>query len=175
MMRNVLGVFGILILLSACAGNEVRTEDVAQLQRDAAHAYQLKKWKEAETAYVRLASLLPGEPMLWFRLGNVYAHTHQPEKSIAAYREALIRDPKMIKAWHNMGVMSLRSTTHLFIEMVQHLEPDDPLYEKSVATAEALIKIMKQRQESVEALRQMPAPVPAKPATAPVQGDDAEE
>ena len=167
------------LFLTACASNEVKPVQIPELQREAARAYQLKNWKEAEERYAELVNLLPGEAMLWFRLGNVYAHTHKPDEAIAAYKEALVRDPKLSKAWHNMSVMSLRQTTHLFIEMVKYLEPDDPLYKKAVSTAEALIVVMKQRQENIGVLESLPQPLivkphPAEPATPTTHDDPAQ-
>ncbi len=174
MYRSLL-LIPLAMLLAACAAGGPEVPDTLQLQRDAARAYQAQQWKQAEEGYARLVVLMPGEPMLWFRLGNVYAHTHQPDKAIAAYREAVIRDPGMKKAWHNMSVMSLRKTTHLFIEMIKHLEPDDPLYAKSVATAEALIRVMKQRQESTEVLQSMAPTVPEPRPEAPPHVEEAPE
>ena len=81
----------------------------------------------AEKAYQRLTVQIPGDVEPWFRLGNVYARTNQLDAAVATYREALIREPKNSKIWHNLGVIQLKQAANTFLEMQQYTEENDPL------------------------------------------------
>ncbi len=137
---SILGAL-LLMIISGCATTKPQLDMTTSL-RDAEQAYQNKDWPLAEKKYTRLISDLPGDAELWFRLGNIYAHSHQASKAIAAYKEAVIRKPRMAKAWHNMGIMSLRATTHLYIEMLQYIPADDPLFQQAKNTGDQLLDLM---------------------------------
>ncbi len=136
-----------IVMLSGCAAPPEQP-DVFLIQKQAAKAYQTKNWKLAEEKYSYLLSLSPNVVEVWFRLGNIYAHTQKPEKAIMAYREAVVRQPTYDKAWHNFGLMSLRKTTALYLEMLKNMEESSPLYQQAKQTADALIKILEQRRKN---------------------------
>lgn len=129
-------IFLILLTLSLCGCNLLDIQpdkplpeisDFTQLEQQASEAYDNEDWATAETAYKSLTLQLPGDPMPWFRLGNVYARSNNLDAAVAAYREALIRDYKSSKTWHNMGVIQLRQAANTFLEMQQYTEENDPL------------------------------------------------
>jgi cytochrome c-type biogenesis protein CcmH/NrfG len=129
-------IFSILITLTLCGCNLLDIQpdqplpdisDITQLEQQAEEAYAIEDWGTAETAYKSLTLQLPGNPTPWFRLGNVYARTNNLNAAVAAYREALVRDHKSSKAWHNMGVVQLRQAANTFLEMQQYTEENDPL------------------------------------------------
>lgn len=101
--------------------------EIAQLQQEAKKAYRNGDWATAEKAYQRLTVQIPGDVEPWFRLGNVYARTNQLDAAVATYREALIREPKNSKVWHNLGVVQLKQAANTFLEMQQYTEENDPL------------------------------------------------
>lgn len=149
-----------VLLLAGCAGTQTsKPIDVYALQKVAVLAYQNKDWQRAHDAYQRLIELNPADAGLWFKLGNIYARMNLPDRSIAAYKEALVRDPKMSKAWHNIGVVSLRKSARLFIEMLQHMDPDDPLYTEAKATGDALLKVLEERKLNATSVRNYPSPL----------------
>jgi len=100
---------------------------INQLEQQAEEAYANKDWVAAEKAYKSLTLQLPGDANPWFRLGNVYARANNLDAAVAAYREALVRDHKSSKAWHNMGVIQLRQAANTFLEMQQYTEENVPL------------------------------------------------
>ncbi len=140
-------LFGTVVLtLTACATPPAQP-DIFKIEKQAAKAYQEKNWALAEEKYSYLISQSPNVAEIWFRLGNIYAHTKKPEKAITAYREAVIRQPEYSKAWHNLGIISLRQTTALYLEMLKNIKDSSPLYAHAKKTADALIKILEQRRE----------------------------
>ncbi|MFB3116959.1 MAG: tetratricopeptide repeat protein [Gammaproteobacteria bacterium] len=101
--------------------------EIVQLEQEAKKAYRSEDWATAEKAYQRLTVQIPGDVEPWFRLGNVYARTNQLDAAVATYREALIREPKNSKIWHNLGVIQLKQAANTFLEMQQYTEENDPL------------------------------------------------
>jgi len=145
MKQNILVLFFTSIFVVGCATTKPQV-NIEMIMDEAQTAYEKKNWKVAEEKFAHLVSLLPGEAEFWFKLGNIYARTNQPNKAITAYKEVVIRKPKLAKAWHNLSVMSLRQTTHLFIEMLQYLNPNDPLFKRAKQTADDLLAILKSRK-----------------------------
>jgi len=101
--------------------------ELVELEKQARTAYANEDWTTAEKAYRNLTLQLPGEVEPWFRLGNVYARTNQLDAAVVTYREALIREPKNSKIWHNLGVVQLKLAANTFLEMQQYTEENDPL------------------------------------------------
>ena len=101
--------------------------EITQLEQEAKKAYLNEDWATAEKAYQQLTIQIPGEVEPWFRLGNVYARTNQLNAAVVTYREALIREPKNSKIWHNLGVIQLKQAANTFLEMQLYTEENDPL------------------------------------------------
>ncbi len=120
------------LLLSACDIQFVKkdeaTQDLFEVERLAIEAYENNDWAESEKHYIVLARKIPERSIHWFRLGNIYASTQRPDAAVSAYREALIRDPKMAKAWYNMGVLQLKQAANSFDQLHIYVNQDDPLY-----------------------------------------------
>jgi Flp pilus assembly protein TadD len=120
--------------LAACQNSPSRTapgsgatppaRDIKTTQERALAAYAAGEW--AEPHFVALARAMPQDAELWFRLGNVYARNDKPELAVAAYREALVRQPDLGKAWFNMGVIQLLQAAASFHQMEVHVAPGDP-------------------------------------------------
>ena len=104
---------------------------VLDVRQRADQAYQQEDWSTAEREYRYLVENVPNDAEPWFRLGNIYARTGRLDAAVVAYREALVRDSKSSKAWHNLGIVQLRQASGTFVEMQQYTAPDDPLRERA--------------------------------------------
>ncbi|NNJ92076.1 MAG: hypothetical protein HKP55_10395, partial [Gammaproteobacteria bacterium] len=58
------------------------------------------------------------------------------------YRQAVIQNPKLSIAWHNMGVLQLRDVNKTFESMKLHTPPDHPLFPRAASLAEATRMIL---------------------------------
>lgn len=129
---------GLLALaLGACSQSPAKpdkpaAQDLAEIYRLAAAAYEAQDWAASERHYLNLTRGAPEEVEPWFKLGNVYARTQRYDRAIACYREALVRDSRNLKAWHNIAVTQLREAGASFLELEMLTAEDDPLHEKSV-------------------------------------------
>jgi cytochrome c-type biogenesis protein CcmH/NrfG len=137
MAERIIALVCVLVALLGCEQTPTKSDadqpvDLSEVSALAAQAYKAKNWSESEQHYATLTRNVPGEPEPWFKLGNIYARTLRPELAVKSYREALIRDPQHVKAWHNMGIVQLRQAASSFEKLELLLEPDDALYEKSV-------------------------------------------
>ena len=138
----------ITLLLSGCniinlqptASNDL--SEYVEIQKRADEAYKNEDWKSAEKDYSYLAKNIPANVEPWFRLGNIYARTNQLDAAVAAYREALIRDQKNSKIWHNLGIVQLRQATNTFIEMQGYIEQSDPLNQRAKYVVNSVSEIM---------------------------------
>lgn len=134
-------------LLAGCAGagGGPAEPDAAQIAaaRDAGErAYAAHEWATAEPHYRTLVAAIPQDAELWFRLGNIYARVDKPDAAVAAYREALVRDGDLAKAWFNMGVVQLRQAANSFLKLGAHVDPDDPVTQQGTEAYEAIMAIL---------------------------------
>ncbi len=141
-------LFFSLITMSGCSTVEEKPAlDILQIEKQAEIAYHKKKWKVAEKKYGVLIAEVPGEARYWFRLGNIFVHTNRPEKAIQAYQEAVVRKPAYVKAWQNLGIVSLKKTAHLYIEMLQYIPAETEEFYKAKKTADVLLRLIKKNLE----------------------------
>lgn len=70
-------------------------------------AYAKGAWAQAESRYRAVIRRVPQDPYAWFKLGNLFTRTGRPDEAIYAYREALVRNGKYGKAYHNLGIAYL--------------------------------------------------------------------
>jgi len=139
-----------LVLLSGCQPANVKPDGTAsngggnaiELRDKAYQAYNEGKWAEAEQALVALTRQIPQEPDPWFRLGNVYARQDEPRRAVAAYQEALVRQPENGKAWHNMGIVQLRQAMHSFTQLQSATDPGDDLHERASLLIDAVSRVL---------------------------------
>jgi cytochrome c-type biogenesis protein CcmH/NrfG len=136
-MNLKLSVYCIVFFsLSACNIQNLQQsntdlEHIVKVEQQANSAYQNEDWQTAENAYLELAQKTPSQADPWFRLGNIYARTERLDAAVTAYREALLRDQKNSKVWHNLGVVQLRQATNTFIEMMEYTDTSDPLNQRA--------------------------------------------
>lgn len=138
-----------LLILSGCNLQNLQpSPDLSSLiesQNKAHEAYQNEDWQTAEKEYLFLTRNYPREIEPWFRLGNIYARTNRLDAAVAAYREALVRDQKNSKIWHNLGIVHLRQATHTFIEMQEYTDANDPLNVRARLAVDAVDELMANR------------------------------
>jgi Tfp pilus assembly protein PilF len=115
---------------------------IMEIEKRAYEAYQKEDWVTAEREYKYLVKEVPNQPDPWFKLGNIYARTGQLDFAISTYREALVRDPKNSKIWHNLGVVQLRQATNTFAEMLQYTKEDDPLNARAKHVVNSVTELM---------------------------------
>ena len=126
----------VVLTLTACGQTATKPDapaiNLGETYRLAAAAYEEQDWAASEKHYLRLTQHAPEESEPWFKLGNVYARNARLDGAVRCYREALIRDSRDAKAWHNMAVTQLRNSGESFRELEMLVDEDDPLHEKSV-------------------------------------------
>jgi tetratricopeptide (TPR) repeat protein len=129
------------LLLGACAGMPSQSDPLPgllKLRAEARQAYVDGDLATAQRDYRRLVAAVPQEALYRFRLGNVEARRGHPEAAIKAYRAALLRDPGMARAWHNLSVVRLRQAQAALIQSVRLAGDNKALAIDSTALAQAL-------------------------------------
>jgi tetratricopeptide (TPR) repeat protein len=147
-MRRLPGL--LLLLLAGCTNNGLHKGasgdgevDLIHVRQEAEASYAAKNYPEAEKHYTVLVQKVPVEADNWFRLGNIYARTNRPDNAIAAYREALVRDPQNRKAWFNMAILQFNSATNSLKELQKLAEPGDPLTQRGAEILRQLDALVK--------------------------------
>lgn len=141
------GVLLLALLAAGCASTGRSEavpgpEQVATARAAGERAYAAGDWADAEPHYRTLVQAVPQDAALWFRLGNVYARLDRPDAAVAAYREALVRDGDLAKAWFNMGVVQLRQAANSFLKLGAHVHPSDPVARQGSEAYEAIMAIL---------------------------------
>ncbi len=165
------------LLLAACQNAPQRNAsdpvvddtavDIKVIRERAQQSYTAGDWAAAETHYVALVREIPQEADHWFKLGNIYARTDRPDLAVASYREALVREPELAKAWFNMGIVQLRQAANSFHKMEVHVTGDDPTRRQAADAYAAILEILDDDGKGQVAGPAV-APVPAVPkASAP--------
>ena len=98
-------------MLSACAQTNNKEDDVQpqnmfEVEALANQTYENNQWHESEKHYTVLVEKIPENAIHWFRLGNIYARTQRPDAAVVAYRESLIRDPRVCKGMVQPGCIT---------------------------------------------------------------------
>lgn len=144
-LKHLLAILFLLILTGCDIQNLQPGADLSsmvEVQKRANEAYQQEDWKTAEKEYLFLSKNLPNEIEPWFRLGNIYARTGKLDAAVSAYREALVRDTKNSKIWHNLGIVQLRQATNTFVEMLDYTDTSDPLNQRARQVVNAMGELM---------------------------------
>lgn len=146
-MKILLTTF-LLLITSGCNQLNIQPaadknlDNIVELQQQAEKAYQAQDWATAERAYRQLSEKVPSQVEPWFRLGNIYARTERLDAAVAAYRNALLRNSKNGKIWHNLGIVHLRQATTTFIDMLENTDANDPLNDRARYVVTAVGQIL---------------------------------
>lgn len=130
-----------LLLLTGCAGFPGQHGDLLELQRDAATAYAAGDYSRSTRDYRVLVDELPQDADMRYRLGNSLAKQGNVEAAIQAYREALVRDAKHAKAWHNLVYLQLQGVGRTVAEMYLHIDRNDPRVAPVAHKAELMMQV----------------------------------
>lgn len=144
----------LVVLLAGCSFNATKEQNrstsldqLSSLRQKAEILYANKQYSKALGAYLELEKTIDNDAEIQFRLGNVYSKLHQPDQAIESYRKALLLNPRMSKAWHNMGVIQLRQSANTWVQMVSEISPDDPLLPKAVHFSREILEVLDSEPE----------------------------
>jgi Flp pilus assembly protein TadD len=176
-----LGSLATLLALAGCASSapilkgkpEQQLGTVLELQKKANIAYQDGNIAEAVQDYTQLTQMIPDEPNYWFLLGNALVKEQEPDQAVVAYNQAIIRNPRHTRAWHNLGVIRLRQAQAAFVSSAETANAGDPIKQNSRRVAEALARVNDVPKSASPATDQViedaPVPVPTPAQTQPLQ------
>ncbi|WJN61017.1 tetratricopeptide repeat protein [Pseudomonas sp. SO81] len=136
-MRGLI-ICGVLLALTGCAG--MPSGDLLEVQRQANAAYNEGDFARSTRGYRALVEELPQDAEVRYRLGNSLAKQGDVEGAMQAYREAVVRDSKHAKAWHNLIYLQLQGVGHTVAEMYLHINRDDPRVAPVAQKAEAVMQ-----------------------------------
>jgi Tfp pilus assembly protein PilF len=122
--------------------------EIAALREKGMQAYGAGDLAAAEQSLARIVERHPRNAQVWFHLGNIYAETGRPREAVTAYYNALIVDPGLAKARHNLGLVRLRQAVYDFMALTDSVPPDDPLHARGKRMSEAILDLIDQLPES---------------------------
>ena len=139
-------IIALVIMLCGCAGK--KKPDLISLNQQAAAAYEQGDYEKSVIIYKELIEQSSDNADLYFRLGNAYAQQSQVREAVLSYQEAVVRNPRLFKAWYNMGTLQLSEAGNSFTQLLQLMPPSDPLYDRVLLVTEQLV--FGGEEESVE-------------------------
>lgn len=116
--------------------------NLEERQRQAYRLYQDKEYAAAAQEFEVLVEHIPQDAELWFRLGNAYTRSMQPKRAISAYENALLRDPRLARAWYNKGIVHVQQGLKTFVDMPEYVDSDDPVAHRGIQKRDQLLKIL---------------------------------
>lgn len=124
---------GLLAGCAAAPGSAVlpQRSELFQLSNDAQLAYEAGDDARAEQLYMALSRQTPGDPEIWFRLGNLYARAHRPDAAADAYQRVLSINGTEPRAWYNLGIIRMRQGWASLIQAHGYSQAGTPLYLES--------------------------------------------
>ncbi|MFW6387320.1 MAG: tetratricopeptide repeat protein [Thermodesulfobacteriota bacterium] len=126
-----------LITLGGCAPSNLE-----ERQRKAYRLYQDKEYAAAAQEFRGLVEHIPRDAELWFRLGNSYTRSQQPQRAIQAYENALLRDPRLARAWYNKGIVHLQQGLKTFVDMHEYADSSDSATKRGLHMRDRLLEIL---------------------------------
>ncbi|MBB1521162.1 tetratricopeptide repeat protein [Aquipseudomonas guryensis] len=148
-MRSLM-ICCLLAALAGCAGFPGERGDLLDRQRQASEAYAAGDYARASLEYRYLSEQLPKDADLRYRLGNSLAQEGEVDGAMQAYREALLRDSKHAKAWHNLIYLQLQGVGQSVAEMYLHIDRNDPRVAPVASKAEAVMRVFEVPLEPAE-------------------------
>lgn len=139
------------LLLGSCAAHQGQPVDNLIL---ANRLYEQGVYPQALELYLQLVRSAPKDGELWFKLANCYTRTGQAEAAIEAYRNALLREPTMGKAWYNLGQVHLNMALKAYIDAQQYMRADDPARELIAVRHQQLFSLLQLEQSGEQEAKQ---------------------
>ncbi|AGF76843.1 tetratricopeptide repeat protein [Desulfocapsa sulfexigens DSM 10523] len=137
--------FLLFFILTSCA-----TKDLTRIREEAYMAYDNKEYDSAADKFEILVKNAPEDVEFWFRLGNAYARSQNPQLAISAYQNALLRDPTHVKAWYNMGFVQTQTALKTFVDMQTYTDTGSPLGKQGKNMREGLFLLLEHGNEPPE-------------------------
>jgi len=136
----------VVLLVAAgagCSGMESRSvgEDLVRMQQEAQVAFDSGENARAEALYKGLIRSMPNDAETWFRLGNLYARTDNPDQAANAYLTALQLNGADTRAWHNLGIVRLRQGWAAFLRANTMSAPPQAIHAMSAEIIRMLEKM----------------------------------
>ena len=119
-------------------------------RRSAYKAYEAENYAMAAEEFEQLVGVIPQDAELWFRLGNSYARTEQPEEAVKAYKNALLRSPSMSKAWYNMGIIYMQQALKAFVDLQLYSDDSDDIARQGELMREGVFRLLEEPQMPLE-------------------------
>ena len=128
---------------AGCGGMETRSagEDMVKMQQDAQAAFDSGENARAEVLYKGLVRAMPNDAETWFRLGNLYARTDNPDQAVNAYLTSLSLNGSDARAWHNLGIVRLRQGWAALLRANTLTVPPEPIHAMSAEIIRSLEKL----------------------------------
>lgn len=146
-MYKILLIITLCSLTVACVtntpkltSNEIKTSYLA-----ANKAYTDKNYKLALFEYLKLSESVGADAIIWFRIGNSYTRLENYDAAVKAYEKAVLIDPRLSKAWHNMGVIQLKQSVNTWRQMLTYISKDDVLYDKALSLSKKLLEVVDEK------------------------------
>ena len=132
-----------LCLGAGCGGMETQSvgEDLVRMQREAQAAFDSGENARAEVLYKGLTRAMPNDAETWFRLGNLYARSDNPDQAVNAYLTSLALNGANARAWHNLGVVRLRQAWAALLRANTLTVEKEPVHAMSAELIRALEKM----------------------------------
>lgn len=144
LMYKILSILAICWLMVGCVTNmpKMSSDEINTNYTIANKAYNDKNYKLALFEYLKLSEAVLADADIWFRIGNSYTRLENYADAIKAYEKAVLIDPRLSKAWHNMGVIQLKQSVNTWRQMLIHISEEDPLYEKALSLSKKLLEVV---------------------------------
>jgi tetratricopeptide (TPR) repeat protein len=149
-MFKILSIIALCGLMAGCVTTAPKTgsAEIKARYLSANKAYTDKNYELALLEYLELSETLRAVAIIWFRIGNSYARLENFDKAIEAYEKTVLIDPRLSKAWHNMGVIQLKQSVNTWRQMLIYISKDDPLYDKALNLSKKLLEVADGKQTS---------------------------
>ena len=140
-MKSLIAVFILFaLLLQGCSA--MPKKDLLAQRDEAYFLYDEGSYSQAIAKLEELVNAVPKDAELHFKLGNAYTKAALYEKAVEQYTEALVREPKLGKAWYNLSKVRLRQAASTLVEMQRFADRDDPAFALGKELAEGLLELI---------------------------------
>jgi tetratricopeptide (TPR) repeat protein len=138
------------LLMIGCVTTPLETtlEKIQVSYMSANKAYSDKNYELALLEYLKVSEKMDADAVVWFRIGNSYNWLESYDQAIKAYEKSLLLDPRLSKAWHNMGMLQLKQSVNSWQQMLLYISKSDPLYDKALGISKKLLEVTDAKNSS---------------------------
>jgi tetratricopeptide (TPR) repeat protein len=122
--------------------HKMPSDEINTVYNAANEAYDEKNYQLALSEYLKLTKNIGADAIIWFRIGNSYNYLENYDEAVQAYEKSVSLDPRLSKAWHNMGVLQLKMSVNTWRQMLVYISKDDPLYERAIDISQKLLEVV---------------------------------